>query len=427
MGESGTPCYQSSCRDYKSYKSNKNTATKSYGFRTGTGGDALAGFHTGTIPVRYQLRNANSFQPNHVANSNHLPPLLPPPRRTAHSCTLSSSVLFLFEAMMSATPPLCPRNQSLFAGALPWHRASDEKQYFSALEVNGVLRDLCIEQGYSDSNVSGIQLSKKSWQNVLTAKHRTHRCYFHTTPRGGCKFAIRETYRSAENDYFFLVGNCAHSVHICNPSVKGKMMLTSPSALRKTPGEFIRNFAANCPDANCTEQQKAVEGFKRTKYSIERNGLPPGVSMNSRAAVLATLNQYLYSVVSKSADFDGDTVYLCEDRQQNSFVLEDGEDNSPANLVAVFSTEELLLNLYRQICTGQDYHIQMDASYRYTTEKKMGYIPVKVSSLTQTGRSVAYAIVTKEDSNAHEFIVKSINTAVEAVVNRRIQKGDRFV
>ena len=328
---------------------------------------------------------------------------------------------------MSTTPPLCPRNQSLFADAVPWVRSSDGKQYFSALEVHGVLRDLCLQQGYSDSNVSGVQFSSKNWQIVKTGKHRTHRCYFHTTLRGGCKFAIRETYRSAEDDYFFLIGNCAHSEHICNPSVKGKMMLTSPSALRKTPGEFSRNYAAKCPNADCTEQQKAVEGFMRTKYSVERNGLPRGVSMNSRAALLATLNQYLYSIVSKSADFDGNTVYLCEDPQQNSFVLEDGDDNSTARLVAVFSTEELLLNLYRQICTGQDYHIQMDASYRYTTEKKMGFIPVKVSSLTQTGRSVAYAIVTKEDSNAHKFIVKSINTAVEAVVNRRIRKGDKFV
>ncbi len=54
----------------------------------------------------------------------------------------------------------------------------------------------------------------------------------------------------------------------------------------------------------------------------------------------------------------------------------------------------------------------MDASYRYTTEKKLGFIPVQISTLTQTGRSVAKAVVTREDAVAHKFIVDVVIAAV---------------
>ena len=107
--------------------------------------------------------------------------------------------------------------------------------------------------------------------------------------------------------------------------------------------------------------------------------------------------------------------------------MDEGPDDSAPAVVAVFSTEELLLNLYRQNTTGQDIHIQMDASYRYTTSRNCGYIPVKVSSLTQSGRTVAYAVVTKEDSDVHAFLVESVVTSLEAVVNRRILLGDQHV
>jgi hypothetical protein len=35
----------------------------------------------------------------------------------------------------------------------------------------------------------------------------------------------------------------------------------------------------------------------------------------------------------------------------------------------------------------------------------LGYIPISVASLTQTGGHVAYVIMTKEDSAAHTFII----------------------
>ena len=92
------------------------------------------------------------------------------------------------------------------------------------------------------------------------------------------------------------------------------------------------------------------------------------------------------------------------------------------------STEELLLNFYRQHYRfGNHLHFMIDASYRYTTEKSLGYIVVKVASPTQVGKTVAYVVTTKEDGKAHEFVFRAIKKSVEDVVNRRMSEGDLFV
>jgi hypothetical protein len=321
-----------------------------------------------------------------------------------------------------------PRNQGLFSDAPLWCRPSDGQQFFPENEVDSVLREIGVEQGYPHKT-STIKFTKRSKQKRKSPpeEYRQHACYYSTEPRGGCKFAIRQTRRMVDDQYYFQVGNCDHGDHLATPGVLCREALTSPSKLTQTPGDFIRKFAQTKSDTNYVEQKKVKEAFQRIKYSRNSLNLPKGVSMRSRAAVVETLEKYLYSTLLETGGFTEDTVFLCKNRQGKSYLLDDGPPDSAPRVVAVFATEELLLNLFRQISAGQDIHIQLDASYRYTTERKLGYIPVKVSSLTQTGRSVAKAVVTKEDSEVHEFIVESVIASVEEVVNRRCERGDKYV
>jgi hypothetical protein len=150
--------------------------------------------------------------------------------------------------------------------------------------------------------------------------------------------------------------------------------------------------------------------------------------LRSRDATAFTLEKHLYEIEVRQHDFCGDTAYLLKDSTGRDYILDPGRPDEDARAIAVFSTEELLLNLYRlSACFGQDLVFQIDASYRYTTERKLGYIPISVASLTQTGRHAAYVIMTKEDSAAHTFIIDAVKTALEAVVNRRIARGDKYV
>ena len=321
-----------------------------------------------------------------------------------------------------------PRNQNIFTDAPLWSHPKDNKQYFTVEEVPQALRELGIQHLHVDSASSTIKLVQKNWQRFQGGRHRRHLCYFSSDKRGSCKFAIRETcYDTQNGNSCFQVGNCVHGAHLAGAIVGAKMLIGSPSVLQKKPSAYIRSYVSKFPDLDYGQQKQAQRAFIRIKQKNSRKGVPEGISLLSRAAVYAVLQPCRFSVVAHLPDFDCDTVYLCQDRKGDSFILDEGPDDSAPAVVAVFSTEELLLNLYRQNTTGQDIHIQMDASYRYTTSRNCGYIPVKVSSLTQSGRTVAYAVVTKEDSDVHAFIVESVVTSLEAVVNRRILLGDQHV
>jgi hypothetical protein len=77
-------------------------------------------------------------------------------------------------------------------------------------------------------------------------------------------------------------------------------------------------------------------------------------------------------------------------------------DSTAYQLVAVFLTDNLLLNAYRQTKSGQDMFIALDTSYHYTQEK-IGLMPMKTVSLTQ-------------DVAAHTFILENVKEAVKQAV-----------
>ena len=91
-------------------------------------------------------------------------------------------------------------------------------------------------------------------------------------------------------------------------------------------------------------------------------------------------------------------------------------------MVAVVSTEELLLNFYRSWHRyGNNFQFLIDTSHCCTTKRNLGCIIVEVASPTQTGQVVACAMTTKEDTEGHEFILGAVKHNVEMVVNARVR------
>jgi len=80
----------------------------------------------------------------------------------------------------------------------------------------------------------------------------------------------------------------------------------------------------------------------------------------------------------------------------------------------------MLLNAYRQTCTGQDMFFAIDTSYRYSKEKS-GLMPIKTISLNQVGHTIAYGIVSNEDEDAHYFVLSRVKEEVQRVVRDRFR------
>ena len=93
---------------------------------------------------------------------------------------------------------------------------------------------------------------------------------------------------------------------------------------------------------------------------------------------------------------------------------------------AVLSSENLLLNQYRQLQMCQDMFFAVDTSYRYTS-KLFSLMTVFVVSLDQVGHRVAYAVCNKESLVAHKSVFKNIKRGIQVVVNDCISKGHTYI
>jgi len=197
------------------------------------------------------------------------------------------------------------------------------------------------------------------------------------------------------------------------------------------PSKFKRLYHSAHPAATEEQARKVTAIFAKKRRKTLIPGLPSTVSRSSKAAVV----NYLMQLNTLEEAKEPDDVFLCAGGNNNQhWLLQQAPINnnesttSSVKLVCVFSTEELLLNAYRQYYhSGQrNISFQIDASYRYTSEKRVGYIPIKVASICQVGHAVAYAVVTFEDQTAHDFILRAVKYSIEYVVNRRVKAGHKF-
>ena len=118
--------------------------------------------------------------------------------------------------------------------------------------------------------------------------------------------------------------------------------------------------------------------------------------------------------------FDEHTVYLLG----NEYLLD--TTIKPHRILACFSSENLLLNAYRQMQYGNQVKIYVDCSYRYMVEG-WGVMIVKVGAFNQKGHTVAYAMISKEDSSAQKFVFKTIKSELEKFVNEKIARNIKYI
>ena len=80
------------------------------------------------------------------------------------------------------------------------------------------------------------------------------------------------------------------------------------------------------------------------------------------------------------------------------------DDDSLAG--AALSTENLLLNAYRQRFWGNPIFLAADASYRLTQEGN-GVFPVITTNLAQQTKAIAYGVTSHEHHKAQKFHIFS--------------------
>ena len=82
------------------------------------------------------------------------------------------------------------------------------------------------------------------------------------------------------------------------------------------------------------------------------------------------------------------------------------------------STENLMLNAYRQTAAGGIPYLALDFTYRIFQEGH-GLMPVMTVSPGQKGHIIAYAISDRENKEPHIQLLRSIKSEVERVVRSK--------
>ena len=89
-----------------------------------------------------------------------------------------------------------------------------------------------------------------------------------------------------------------------------------------------------------------------------------------------------------------------------------GAQDDTGRLAVVLSSYNFLMNGYRALRSGNPITLMIDTTYRLVIQGH-GTMPMCVMDEGQKTHMLAYAIVDKEDHDAHEYCLKELKAGVE--------------
>ncbi len=86
---------------------------------------------------------------------------------------------------------------------------------------------------------------------------------------------------------------------------------------------------------------------------------------------------------------------------------------------------ENLLTPYRLARSGMPQWVSCDMTYRVESDERQGFMIIGAGCMGQHFHLIAFAIVNKEDQQAHEYVIRQTRDAVNAVVQSYGRRGMR--
>ena len=192
-----------------------------------------------------------------------------------------------------------------------------------------------------------------------------------------------------------------------------KAQLTNNMLMFQTPnvavGEIRKKLKVINPDFEVdSDQAMAVK-----QWMVSRKQIVKGNGQYGKAGTVGAWSQLIEDMESQDDPTvdEPNKVFVCG----KSIVERD-------RLMIVLSTNNMLLNTWRQQQLGFASLVTVDTTWRLTSEG-LGVIVVGTSSRDQSFHTIAYALVNKEDGEMHEAVFRSIKKDAERVVSMYGQAG----
>ena len=246
------------------------------------------------------------------------------------------------------------------------------------------------------------------------ARVQRYNCAF--AKHAGCPFLIR-TVEFEDNTWEIDVADHEHSDHTQSLCLRGlpkhiKLALAAP--LHEKPPKELQILAAENHQLVLTPalRGKILSFQKRERRRGDGVNLPSG--QRQTYGGLETLLAFTpRETLTANPEFTSNTAWLLSPAEI------DAENH---RIVAVFSTDNLLLNGYRKGADGMPGFVAIDCTYRLTAEGP-GCMVLGTLSADQKWHSIAYGLVSREDERAHTYVLASVKSAIETVVAERAAAG----
>ena len=172
-------------------------------------------------------------------------------------------------------------------------------------------------------------------------------------------------------------------------------------------------------DARTTAADKFRNGLERLHkehIKAKRDALMSEGAGNSFGGLSSILEKFDKSSMVASGSFTEHSAFLLgpplvvPEQQRVTFAI---------------STENLLLNAYRQTCFGLPPMLAVDTTHRLMIASNFCCMLIGTMSVTQHFHIIAYAVCSHEDADAHEYVFRQVFKAVDAVVAAYAEAGKR--
>jgi hypothetical protein len=189
-----------------------------------------------------------------------------------------------------------------------------------------------------------------------------------------------------------------------NMSDPSKLKLTSTNAL----------FAARRDLGALDEAQQKQFLAARKKVKLKNNTVVPKELKNTFGGVTEFCASNSRAALQASGDYGLHAVWVC------------GEpliDPEKQEIGVAYSTENLLLNAYRQAQYGLPSIVQVDTTHRLVIEGHNNML-FGTTDAAQHFHIIGYGLCSKEDTAMHTHIAKCLKVAMETIVKERMAKGE---
>lgn len=292
----------------------------------------------------------------------------------------------------------------------------DGRTMFYKNEVDKILIKIA-HQEFGGTSFNKLKFRSEAYKPVsgTNCRRRIHKCG--CAHYGGCAFVLEEMYDVESRMTYFRCSDIPHSGHeLVDLKKRGmppviKKVLDSPNMLRMKPELFVQRVIKKTGvTMTGALSRKIKDWYKdvRHEYNADFLELAEPHTFGSLAETFENFKK------SRMSSCNNHTIYLVDDAWT--------ADSSTGDYWAVFSSDHLLLNAYRQWYNSHDIIIYVDTSYRYTWEGA-GIMPIMTASPCQSGHHIAYALCSTESTECHEKVLEILKRGVEEVVNRKIEEG----